>query len=457
MSTTRTTRKRTRTTALLWIGLAAIVAIVVAVAGCGSASNATSTPSSRASAAPSGSTNVTGTVSIMAVWSGDEQKDFQKVIAGFNAIYPNVKVKYTSEGDQLPTVLGTAVQGGNPPTLAVVPQPGLMKQFQSRGKLKPLDFAKSTIAANYTADWVKLTTVNGHLYGLVFKGANKSTVWYNAPAFKAAGIDPPKDWISLLTDAKTLKASGVPAYSIGADVGWPLTDLFENIYLRTAGPNMYDKLTAHEIAWTDPSVTTALTTMAQVIGDTGNLAGGRNGALQNDFPTSVSNAFSNPPKGAMVFEGDFVEGVITSSTTAKPGTGFNFFAFPTIDSKGSGYVMGGGDTVIMFKDTPASEAFVEYLATPQAAEIWAKLGGFSSPNKNVPASVYSDPIGRQAAIDLAHATTFRFDMSDQAPSAFGGTSGQGEWKILTDFLAHPSNVHGTQTQLEAAAAKAYAK
>ena len=30
-------------------------------------------------------------------------------------------------------------------------------------------------------------------------------------------------------------------------------------------------------------------------------------------------------------------------------------------------------------------------------------------------------------------------MSDQAPAAFGGTKGAGEWKLLQDFLRDPSD------------------
>ena len=94
------------------------------------------------------------------------------------------------------------------------------------------------------------------------------------PAFKTAGVGPPKTFAQLLKDAKTLKASGTPAYSIGGADGWTLTDLFENIYLRTFGPAKYAALTAHKIKWTDASVKTALKTMAQIVGDTGNIAGG---------------------------------------------------------------------------------------------------------------------------------------------------------------------------------------
>jgi alpha-glucoside transport system substrate-binding protein len=97
------------------------------------------------------------------------------------------------------------------------------------------------------------------------------------------------------------------------------------------------------------------------------------------------------------------------------------------------------------------------MATPEAATIWAKLGGFSSPNKGVPASAYPNALQRAAATALAQAKTFRFDMSDLAPAAFGGTPSQGEWKALQDFLKNPKNVSGTAKQLETAAAAAYKK
>src|SRR5262249_55893826 len=156
------------------------------------------------------------------------------------------------------------------------------------------------------------------------------------------------------------KASGTPAYSIGGADGWTLTDLFENIYLRTFGPAKYEQLSAHKIKWTDSSVITALKTMAQVVGDTSNIAGGTSGALQYGFNDSVTNAFATPPKAAMVFEADFVGGVILSSTKAKANTGFNVFTFPQIKAgPGATGVEIAGDLFVTFRDTPAIEAFVK--------------------------------------------------------------------------------------------------
>jgi alpha-glucoside transport system substrate-binding protein len=428
--------------------LAALAAALVALAGCGGGGG-------KSTGTTTANTQVSGSISVVGVWTGDEQTSFQAVIGEFNKTYPNVHVKYTSAGDNVPTVVSTAVQGGNPPDIATIAQPGLIKEFQAKGAIKPLDFVSSTLTANYSPDLIKLATINGHLYSFVFKGANKSTVWYNVAAFKQAGVSPPKTWSDFLAAAKTLKASGIPAYSIGGADGWTLTDLFENIYLRQAGPAKYDQLTKHQIKWTDPSVKTALSTMAQVLGDTANIAGGTSGALQTDFPTSVEKVFTSSPKAAMVIEGDFVPGVVASKTTLKPETGYNVFAFPSLGSSQGTEVVGGGDSITIFRDTPAIRAFVTFLASKQGAEAWARRGGFSSPNKAVPSSVYPDAISRSLATQLANANPFRFDMSDQAPAAFGGTPGQGEWKILQDFLANPKDVNGTASRLESAAAQAY--
>jgi len=426
-------------------GIAALALVLSVVAGgCGGGGSK--------SGGGGGNEDVSGTINTLAVWTGPEGKAFQAVLDGFHTQYPNVTVKYKSAKDP-GQALSTSVQGGNPPDVAALPSPGLMKDFANRGALKPIDFAKDDISANFSADWVKFGTVNGKLYGLFFKGANKSTVWYNVHSFEDAGVTAPKTWEDLVKDGKTLSASGTPAYSIGGADGWTLTDLFENIYIRSAGPDMYDKLSDHKIPWTDPSVKTALTTMGQVLGDSKNIAGGTTGALQTDFPTSVTNVFQpTSPKAAMVFEGDFVPGVAAGQTSAKAGTDYNVFPFPSVNGKGGDYVVGGGDVFVLFKDNPASEALIKYLATPEAAEIWAKKGGFSSPNKNVDTAVYPDDITRTTASALAKASTFRFDMSDLAPATFGGDA---EFTDLQSFLKSPSNVDGAASKLEKDAAAAY--
>ena len=439
------TSQRFRLLALLLLALV----LAVAAAGCGGDDD------DEAEEAPPAETGgeteaeqVSGSVSVLAVWTGAEGESFQAVLDGFKEQQPDVNVTYQSAKDP-GQVLATSVEGGNPPDLAALPSPGLMRDFAERDALQPIDFARDAIAEGFSESWLDLGSVEGTLYGVFFKGANKSTVWYNVQAFEDAGVEPPSTWEDFLTNAETLAQSGVPAYSIGGADGWTLTDLFENIYLRTAGPEMYDQLTNHDIPWTDQSVKDALTEMGKVLGDTDNVAGGTSGALQTDFPTSVTQVFADPPKAAQVMEGDFVGGVISAETTAEAETGFNVYAFPEIGDSGQ-VVMGGGDVVVMFQDSPAARALIEYLASPEAAQIWAERGGFSSPNANVDEAVYPDEITRTTASALAQAEVFRFDLSDLLPSAFGGDA---MFTILQDFLQNPDDVDGTATKLEEAAVR----
>jgi alpha-glucoside transport system substrate-binding protein len=444
----------------LLLGLLALV--LALAAGCGgddggdgdgAADTGAADTGAAETGAAAGDESVEGSITIQAVWTGDEGESFQAVLDSFTEAYPNVQVDYKSAQD-IATVLSTAVEGGNPPDIAALPNPGLMRDFASRDAIQPIEFAREDVAANFSEDWIQLGSVDDQLYGVFFKAANKSTVWYNTQVFEDAGVEPPGTWEDLLTAAETINASGVQAYSIGGSEGWTLTDLFENLYLRIAGPEKYDQLERHEIPWTDQSVKDTLTEMAKILGDTKNLAGGRQGALQTDFTGSVTQVFADPPKAAMVFQGDFAGGVIANETNAAPGEGADVFAFPSVNGQGENFVMGAGDAVVMFNDSPAAQAFIRYVATPEAAEIWAGRGGFSSANQNVNPDVYPDEVARQLATAIAEAETFRFDLSDLLPAAFGSDA---LFKGLQDFLGNPDNVDGIAQQLEQAAAKAQDK
>ncbi len=113
------------------------------------------------------------------------------------------------------------------------------------------------------------------------------------------------------------------------------------------------------------------------------LPGGTSDTLQTEFPQSVQNMFSNPPKAAMEIEGDFVGATITGNTKAKVGTDAKVFSFPPVGS-GEAPVVTGGDVAVMFNDNPAAAAFLKFMASPKAGEVWAKPGGYISPNKDVP-------------------------------------------------------------------------
>ncbi|AYN41040.1 carbohydrate ABC transporter substrate-binding protein [Streptomyces dangxiongensis] len=392
---------------------------------------------------------------IAAVWTGQEQKNFKRVLAEFEK-RTGAKVTFVPAQDPIINFLGSKIAGGQPPDVALLPQPGAIRQAVQKGWAKPLGAeAVKELRKNYSQGWQDIGSVGGKQYGVYYKAANKSLIWYNATAFGNAGAKEPKTWQDLLTASRAVYDSGVTPFSVAGADGWPLTDWFENVYLSQAGPEKYDQLAQHKIKWTDPSVKRALTTLAQIWGKKDYLAGGRSGALQTEFPQSVTQTFTggDQPKSAMVYEGDFVQ-VNIGETKAKVGTDAKVFPFPAVGSTAP--VVSGGDAAVILKDSKAAQALATFLASPDAATIQAKLGGYLSPNKNVPVSAYPNAVQQKIAEALvASGDDFRFDMSDQAPQAFGGTPGKGEWKDLQDFLKNPADVAGAQARLEKDAAAAY--
>ena len=426
------------------ISLAALAATSIVIAGCSGGGGGDS------SAAPGTGDFAGQTLNVVAAWSGAEQKNFELVLKKFEDD-TGATVNYTSFGDNGPTYIQGQLEGGTPPNIALTGQPALLQSLAANGDLFPVsDDVKKAVEKNYSKSWIDLGSADGELYGVWFKASNKSTMWYNSDIYDEAGATVPTDWDDFMTQLQVVQDSGFAGISVGADVGWPLTDWFENVYLRTAGEEMYDKLTSHEIPWTDPSVTKALDVMATLWSSDVLEPGG----AQRAFGDAVTQVFGAGPKAGTVYEGDFVAGVITEDGNSVVGKNALFYDFPSIDGSAAA-VVGGGDVAIAMVNDDATMALMAYLASPEAAEIWVPNGGLTSPNKAVDTALYPDATARQIAEALTGAKTFRFDMSDLTPSAFGGTPGQGFWQEMISFYENPTDVAGTQQRLEAAALAAY--
>lgn len=421
--------------------LGGLAAAVLVVAGCGG-------PQPE----PARSGPLTGrTIEVLAVWSDEEQAAFERVLDVFEQ-RTGATVTYVSGGDEVPTVLATRLAGGSPPDVAGVAQPALVRTLARAGSLVPLDpGTESVIDAQFAPVWKELGTVDGELYGFVFKAANKSTVWFDAGQL-GPGFVPPRTWDEFVETLRKLSDTGRTPLSVGGADGWTLTDWFENVYLQTAGGAMYDRLARHEIPWTDPSVRAALETLGRVFRPE-YLPGGISSALQTEFTESVVDVFGEDPQASIVFEADFVAGAIAASTSARVGADARVFPFPRIGPASS--VVSGGDTLVALTDEPGTRALMEFLASSEAASIWAAQGGFVSPNREVELDEYPDDSTRQIAEELVGADNLRFDMSDLMPSALGATRGDGFWRAMQDYLADPAQADRILAELEAEATAAY--
>lgn len=437
-----------RKTAIVLAGLA------VAVSACGNAPTTTPTqPAGTGAATSGGAKPLQGQkIEVAAKWTSDEEKSFRQVLKAFSD-KTGAEVTYASTGEDTGAYLGPRIKGGSPPDIAILPQPGLVQQYSADKALKPLTpEVISQIDTNYTPYWKELGSADGQVYGVMVKAAHKSLVWYRTATFEEAGVQPPTNWDELLKVAQTIADSGTAPFSFCGASGWTLTDLFENVYLSSAGPENYDKLSKHEIPWTDPSVTTALEKMAQIMTKKEFVLDGNSGALQTQFPDCVTKVYDQK-KAAMIIEADFVATPVAQSGE-KVGEGAKTFPFPKVGETSP--VVLGGDIAVALKDTPGAMALLEFLASKEGGEIWAKLPGYLSPNKNVSPDNYPDELTKQLGQTIVSAgDAVRYDMSDLAPSAFGATDGKGEWKVLQDFLRNPADVKGAQAKLEEEAKKAW--
>lgn len=442
-----------RRSAFSFLAIALVVTLVA------TACQSTGTPQGSSSGSVAPSTSAKRTITVIANWGGGERDAFQKVIDAFTA-KTSIPVNY-EQSRNLEALVRTRVAGGNPPDIAFEPRPGALAEFAKAGNLIPLDepvgkeiLDPKAVDAAIGKSFQELGRVNGTLYGYLFKADSKSTIWYKPASLQAVGGSVPKTWDDLIALANKYKAAGKTPFGSGGKDGWVLTDWFENILARVATPKVYNDLhVTHKVAWTDPSVKKALTTFAQLFGSPGYFPGGGQGIVGTAFTEGIAQAFGKTPTAEMFYEGGFVGVIIGTDVNKdlKPGTDFDFFTFPPIDATYGTPITGGGDLAVMFKDSPEGRAFMQYLITKDAADIYAATGS-GTPNKLVDSSKIPSVIAKKLHDQIASATVFLFDGSDLAPSALGGDF---EFTALQDLVTHPNDVDRIAQQLENFAKTAY--
>jgi len=434
----------------MWLRPMTVLLTVVAVAGTGGCEPARH---------PLATERVVVTGAWNSTTSPEEKLKFMAVLDRFTE-QTGIPVQYREPpGGDLVRSLYEDIAGGQAPDVALLPEPGLLETLaRCPGVLAPLpDSVRQTVNANYTDQWRRLGEVDDTLYGVLFKAANKSIIWYDAKAFAEAGVQPPTTWPKFLEAAESVQQFRSAAVAIGGADQWVLTDWFENVYLREFGPEKYDALAEHKIPWTDPSVQQALLTLGELWGHPELVAGA---PATMTLDQSVKEVFEQHNAG-MVFEGDFLVNQVGQSVGPDGlGTDAKFFDFPSFGLPPS--VMAGGDIAVMTNDNDNTAKLMQYLASPDSARIWAAKGGLISPNSGVPLKVYPDLVSRQSAAELIGAKVPRFDMSDLLPPSFGSTPNRGLWGGLHALLNAPPDqrrspelIKKTLGTVEARASSAY--
>jgi alpha-glucoside transport system substrate-binding protein len=162
--------------------------------------------------------------------------------------------------------------------------------------------------------------------------------------------------------------------------------------------------------------------------------------------------YTNPPQAYMCYLGDFAAGFITDQyKDIQPGTGFNFFPFPTINPKYKNAVTGGADLMTALKDNDGTRQFMQFLSTAEAQAIWVKRGGATSANKAVDLSLYPNDVARASARQLTEASIFKKGADDQMPQAVDNAF----WQATLTYIQNPTQLSSILNTIENTAQQAY--
>lgn len=379
------------------------------------------------------------------IYTGIVTPEDQPQIDSYKPFEDCTGAKVAYEGDKsFEAQVLVRARAGNPPDLAIVPQPGLLKQLVDTGKAVE---APSQVAANvdkwWGKDWKAYGTVNNKFYAAPLGANFKSLVWYSPKEFKDKGYQIPTtlDELKALSDkiAATGKKPWCAGIASGEATGWPVTDWMEDFMLRLSGPDTYDKWVNHTIPFNGPESTAALDAVGEYLknpkyvnggyGDVKSIAtttfqDGGLPILQNQCSLHRQASFyaSNWPSGTKV---------------AKDGDVFAFYLPGKTASDKP--VLGGGEFILAFNNKPEVQAFQTYLSTDTWANNKAKAtpqGGWVSANKGLDPNNLVSPIDKLAAETFQDPkAVFRFDGSDQMPAAVGSNS---FWKQATAWITGQS-------------------
>jgi alpha-glucoside transport system substrate-binding protein len=371
----------------------------------------------------------TGKVNVLSAAEPEELKALQD-IADKTITGVDYQVEFESAGnfEQDVQVRGQA----GTLDLILLPQPGTLPSLVTSAhavSLEDMGYDIGQLEATFGKPFMDLGVVDGKHYGIPTNINLKSMIWYPKDDFDKAGYQIPQTWDDLMALSDQIVADGGTPWCVGfqseGSTGWPATDWVEDIMLRTAGPDTYDRWYKHEIPFNDPSVENAAKIFGDVMFHPGYVLGGAENTPSLAFGDAPLPMFDEPPGCWLHRQASFINAFFPSS--AKPHVDYDWFPFPSMDTPGG--PLFGGELAMVFRNAPEVKDFLDkFMDVPfQCAMSKTPAAARLSDNVNVSndASCYPSSILADAAKVLAdglQAGTARFDASDLMPAAVGSGS-----------------------------------
>ena len=375
-------------------------------------------------------------VAIFGAFAGVEADAVNQIIVekfneptGSNAVYEG--------SDSFEEQIKIRIEGGNPPDVAIYPQPGSVIEQAAAGTaiaLEDLGFEMSDLEAIFGTYLLSLGEYEGKHYGIPTNVNLKSMVWYNKPVFDANGYEIPTTYDELIALSDAAVADGVTPWCVGfgsdAATGWPGTDWIEDIMLGTAGVDSYDQWVTNDLKFESDEVKRAFDLAGQIWFTEGYVLGGAEQIAAIDFRDAPVPLFNEEGGCLMHRQASFITNFFPEGVEA--GVDYNVFAFPGADQQGA---LIAGELAAVFNDRPEVRAWIANFISEDTQCAQGAIEGVQriSPNVNVSTTCYADAIVATAAGTISaalKADTARFDASDLMPSAVGGGS---FWTGMVDY------------------------
>jgi len=395
----------------------------------------------------------TGTVNLMSAGEPEEVDAYQQIFDDLINSETDYDVEIESVGD-FEEQFQIRAEGGTL-DVAAVPQPGAIPDLVDSGSIVALEdmgFDIDELNSTLGESFVALGEYKGKHYGIPTNINLKSMVWYPKAAFDAKGYEVPETWDDLMALSDQIVADGGTPWCVGFEsegaTGWPATDWMEDIMLRTAGPETYDKWWKHEIPFNDPAVLAAAQQFGDVMFKPGYVLGGAAATPDVPFGDAPLPMFNDPPGCWLHRQASFINASFPE--TAEAGVDYDWFPLPAIDQEGT--LFGGELTVVGTNgNRPEVKDFLDRFL---AEDVQCEMGGVQassriSPNVDVGPDCYANDILADASVILTEALssgTGRFDASDLMPAEVGSGS---FWTGMIDYMrGGPDNVEQVLDEIE---------
>ncbi|EMY33716.1 alpha-glucosides-binding extracellular protein AglE [Arthrobacter crystallopoietes BAB-32] len=340
--------------------------------------------------------------------------------------------------NEFETQIGVRAQAGNPPDIAIIPQPGLLAQHARAGYLKPAPAeVEALVDENWSEDWKSYGTVDGTFYAAPMLASVKGYIWYVPSTFEEKGWEVPQTWDEMMTLTQTIADEGTmkpwcAGFEAGEATGWPGTDWIEDAVLRQAGPEVYDQWINHEIPFNDPQIAEAFDAVGAIVKNEDYVNGGF-GDVRSILSTTVEEGGQPVLDGscAMHHQATFQAANWPEGTNVAEDGDVWAFITPG-EEAGAGAITGGGEFVAAYADRDEVKAFQQYMASADFANNRVEQGAAISANKGLDPALAQNPLDRQS-IELLQDenTVFRFDASDLMPGAVGANS---FWSGIVEWI-----------------------